>query len=52
MKNAVCRDLNRVAANIGVSGASTRTESGLTDTKDMYVCRRSIGSKALRGVAC
>ena len=49
MKNAMCRDLNRVAANIG---ASTRTESGLTDTKDMYVCRRSIGNKALRGVAC
>jgi hypothetical protein len=52
MKNAVCCDLDSVAANIGIGGMSTRTQSGLTDLKDMYVCQRSIGNETFAGISC
>ena len=52
MKNTMCCDLDSVAANIGIGGMSTWTESGLTDSKDVYVCQRSIGKKTLAGISC
>jgi hypothetical protein len=39
MKNILRCDLDSVAANTRIGGISTRTESGLTDSKDVYVCQ-------------
>ena len=50
MKNTTRCDLDSVAANIGIGGMSTRTKSGLTDSKDMYVFRQSIGNETLAGI--
>ena len=52
MKNTMRCDLYSVAANIGIGGTSTQTESGLTDSKDVYVCQRSVGNKTLAGISC
>jgi hypothetical protein len=52
MKNAMRRNLDCVAANVGISGVGTWTKSRMTDTKDVYVGDQSIGNKALAGVTC
>ena len=53
MKYTMCCDLDSVAANTGIGGISTRTESGLTDSKNMYICQRFIsGNKTLACISC
>lgn len=52
MKNAVCCDLDSVAANIGIGGTGTWTQSGLMDLKDMYVCQQSVSNETFTGISC